>query len=163
MLAVVLWTIMTRDSALPLLRAALFLLAAVPITVIDLRTRRIPDALSLGGLAALAAFDLAARSPAFLESAAAGAFAFLLFWAVRAATKGLGFGDVKYAAMLGFFSGPRLLPLAFFTAAAGALAWALFAVLFRGRPKTERIPFGPFLSLGGLAAACIAHGQGIPG
>lgn len=136
-----------------LLRTAVFLAAGVPVAWIDLRTRRIPDALSLGGLAALFAFDLLSASPELLLSAASALFAFLLFALVRRVTKGLGFGDVKYAALLGFFTGPRLLPAAFLVAAAAGLAYAFAAVRFFGMPRGARAAFGPFLSAGGLVAA----------
>jgi prepilin signal peptidase PulO-like enzyme (type II secretory pathway) len=136
-----------------LARSVLFLSVAVPITVIDLRSYRIPDALSLGGLGLLATVDLAASCPALLWNAAAAAFAFLLFWAVRALTGGLGFGDVKYAALLGWFAGPRLLPAAFFSAAAAGLVYALIALRLHRRKAGDRVAFGPFLSIGGLAAA----------
>jgi len=142
-----------------LLRAAVFLAAALPITVIDLRSRRIPDALSLGGLGLLATVDIAAASPDLPLEAAAALFAFLLFYLVRRVTGGLGFGDVKYAALLGFFAGPRLLPLVFFTAAAGGLIYAFVAARFLKRARDERVAFGPFLSAGGFAAAlCMALG-----
>jgi prepilin signal peptidase PulO-like enzyme (type II secretory pathway) len=135
------------------LRAAVFLAAAIPITVIDLRSRRIPDVLSLGALMILVVFDIVSSAPDFFFSTGTGLFAFLVFWAVRALAGGLGFGDVKYAALLGFFTGPRFLPVAFLVAAAGGLVYALAAILFFGKSKDERIAFGPFLSAGGLAAA----------
>lgn len=136
-----------------ILRAAVFLAAALPAAVIDLRSFRIPDMLSLGGLLALIAFDLATQAPDLPSSAAAGGFSFLLFSLVRKLTGGLGMGDVKYAATLGFFAGPRLLPLALLVAASGGLVYALVVLRLLKRPSPERIAFGPFLSAGGLAAA----------
>lgn len=139
-----------------ILRAFLFLAAAIPAAVTDLRSFKIPDMLSFGGLLALIAFDLATKAPDLPFSAAAGGFSFLLFSLVRKLTRGLGMGDVKYAATLGFFAGPRLLPLALLFAASGGLVFALIIPRLLKRPSPERIAFGPFLSAGGLAAAVFA-------
>jgi len=64
--------------------------------------------------------------------------------------EGLGMGDVKLAAAMGFFLGPfwnvvALVLAVFFGGSAGILQMALG----RRRPGQE-VPFGPFLALGGL-------------
>jgi prepilin signal peptidase PulO-like enzyme (type II secretory pathway) len=136
-----------------LLRSACFLAAALPISWIDLRTRRIPDLLSLGGLGVLLLIDLIINPIGIPAALAGAAFAFFVFWLVRWLTRGLGLGDVKYAALLGYFAGIRLLPVAFLAAAGTGLAFVAVARLFLGMPKDARVAFGPFLSAGGIAAA----------
>jgi len=136
-------------------RISLFCLAAAPITLVDLRERCIPDALSLGGLFALAAWDAAVQPRVIPMEAAAAALGFALFWALRLATRGLGFGDVKYAALIGFFVGLRYWFVAIFVAALGALLYWVFAVYRLRRPPRERIAFAPFLTLGAMAACAL--------
>lgn len=135
-----------------LLRSAGFLAAALPIAWIDARTRRIPDLLSLGGLGVLFLIDLLVDPTGIPAALVGAAFAFLVFWFVRRLTLGLGLGDVKYAALLGYFAGLRLLPVVFLAAAGTGLAFVAVARLLLDMPKDARVAFGPFLSAGGIAA-----------
>ena len=87
--------------------------------------------------------------PAGFEEALAASVAAGGFWAlVRFASGGgLGWGDVKFAAVLGLWLGGRGM------AVAAALAVLLggaasAALLLRGWGKEAALPFGPFLSLG---------------
>lgn len=135
-------------------RLLLFSAAVIPAVVIDLKTRRIPDLLSFGGLLLLGLCDLFTGSPAgFAGSALAAAAAFLLFWLIRRFTGGMGLGDAKLAALVGFLVGPWGLPFALLIAGAGGLVYALVALKFLGRAEGERIPFAPFLAAGGYGAA----------
>jgi prepilin signal peptidase PulO-like enzyme (type II secretory pathway) len=79
---------------------------------------------------------------------AAALFAFALFFCVASGTGGLGFGDVKFAAVIGLVCGfPGVLAALL---AASVLGLAL-SPLFR-RPDGTRlpIPFAPFLCAGTL-------------
>ena len=152
---------MPTEPALPYLRSLLFLAFAAPITLVDLRSRRIPDALSLGGLACLAAFDCFLEPGSLFRDGLAATLAFALFYLIRACTMGLGFGDLKYAALVVFYSG---LPRCFAALAASALA-ALAAFAFaafgsRRRRLAATLPFAPFLTLGALAAAVLELASG---
>ena len=83
------------------------------------------------------------------EDAAEGAFlgGALLFLVREASHGGMGGGDVKYAFVLGLWMGGEKLMLALFLAfLSGSLAALFLTVRRSGR---DRIPFGPFLSLGG--------------
>lgn len=64
---------------------------------------------------------------------------------------GLGMGDVKLLGALGMFLGPYVLLSLFF----GSVFGAVFGLLSgrRGRLADTRIPFGPWLALGGLMTA----------
>jgi prepilin signal peptidase PulO-like enzyme (type II secretory pathway) len=127
----------------------IFVIFSIPISLIDLRSRRIPDLLSFPCFILLffARFLLTPqRLPGCLIAAI---FGMLLFYCVRSSTKGLGLGDVKFAAVIGLFCGfPCLLP-AFLIAALLGIAVALF-LQTGGRPCP--LPFAPFLSVGAIIA-----------
>ena len=136
-----------------LLGLALVLLL-VPITLIDLDHRIIPNKLTLLGavvapaLVALTAPD--ALREHLIAAAAAGGF-FLL--AVLAYPRGMGMGDVKLAAVLGLFLGRAVGPAVFVALVAGTLIGA--AVIARKGAQEGRktaVPFGPFLALGAVVA-----------
>jgi len=129
-----------------------FVLLLVPVTVIDIDFRIIPNKLMiLGTVVALAI--LALTRPGDIPEhliAAVAAGGFLLVAAI-AYPGGMGMGDVKLAFVMGLFLG-RDVGVAML---AGLLAGSLIgaAVMARKGMKQGRktaIPFGPFLALGGL-------------
>jgi leader peptidase (prepilin peptidase)/N-methyltransferase len=136
-----------------LLGLALVLLL-VPITLIDLDHRIIPNRLTLLG-AVVAPTVLALTAPDaipehLIAASAAGGF-FLL--AAFAYPRGMGMGDVKLAAVLGLFLGRAVAPAIFVALVAGTLVGA--AVIARKGALEGRktaVPFGPFLALGAVVA-----------
>lgn len=134
-----------------LLGVALVLLL-VPITLIDLDCRRIPNVLTASG-AVLALLLVAALEPGKLSEhaiAGLGAGGFLLA-AVLAYPRGMGLGDVKLAAVLGLFLGRAVAPAMMVALVAGTLAGVLvMARLGVAEGRRTKLPFGPFLALGGL-------------
>lgn len=122
------------------------------LTLIDLRTSRLPDPLvaatAVGGLllSALAGVER------LLAGVVAAGTAFLILEALRRAflrfrgRGGLGGGDVKLLAALGLWLG-AMTPLAL--ALAALLGLLQVTVL---RPKDGRIAFGPALAFAGFAA-----------
>lgn len=138
-----------RSDALP---GIVLVLLLVPITLIDLEHRIIPNKLT--GLGSLLALGLLAvlRPDALVEHLVAGLAAggFLLL-AALAYPGGMGMGDVKLAGMLGLFLGAAVGPAMLLALLAGSLAGA--AVIARkgaAEGRKTAIPFGPFLALGGL-------------
>lgn len=134
------------------LRFALFALISIPASIIDIRTRKIPNLLVIAGL--LAAFGSAVPPPSRIVSTLLGGVAGLvLFLGVWYLAKGgLGMGDVKYASYIGASTGIAMLPVALFVSAAFALFSALVLLAARRATMRSRLPFAPFLSAGGLAA-----------
>lgn len=94
--------------------------------VTDLRTRKIPNALTLGGACAALAYSLGVAGMSGLGMSTAGWGAGLAVFLPFFLLGGLGAGDVKLMACLGAWLGPRL---AVWTAIYGALAGGLLAIV----------------------------------
>ncbi len=118
------------------------------IAVIDLKTLRIPDGLSLPLVAAGLLF--AATGPRAgladgLIGAGAGFLVLALFGEIffrLRQIEGLGLGDAKLFAAAGAWLGWQSLPAVLLLASTGGLLWALT------RPRTQPIAFGPWIALG---------------
>jgi leader peptidase (prepilin peptidase)/N-methyltransferase len=147
--AVVLARHSTHDRVLGLTLTAIL----VPVALIDLERRIIPNKIT--GPAALAAvvLGLIVKPSGVPEQLIAGAAAggFLLVFAL-AYPRGLGMGDVKLAGVMGLYLGrsvgPALLIGLLAAAVVGGVVIARIGV--RAGRKTA-LPFGPFLALGGVA------------
>jgi leader peptidase (prepilin peptidase)/N-methyltransferase len=127
------------------------------IAVIDQRRMIIPDELNglafIIGLVAAGVGADSASAIAILQALLRASVMFALFCAFRVGfrrlrgVEGMGFGDVKLAAVAGVWLDWAFLPVAVEIAALSALAVALYA-RFRGHgfdPKA-RLPFGAFFA-----------------
>ena len=129
-------------------------LLLVPVTLIDLDHRIIPNRLMLIGAVLAPAIVLLTEPDAIAEhliAAAAGGGFFLL--AALAYPRGMGMGDVKLAAVLGLFLGRSVAPAVFLALMSGTLVGA--AIIARKGAREGRktaVPFGPFLALGAVVA-----------
>lgn len=143
---------------MPALQLALLSGVLAVVTVVDVRTRTIPD----GATALLAVVGLlfaAMESVAALQWAVlSGAAYLLLFWSIRqghfrmTGRIGMGLGDVKLAGAAGLWLTPALLPAFMGVAALSALlSIGAYAAVAGADVLSRRIPFGPFLALGLLA------------
>jgi len=149
------------------LPAYLYLAAiGMALALIDLDTRRLPDAIVLpsylvGGVLLTAASAGTSDWQALLRAGigAAALFVFyLLAWLVY--PPGMGLGDVKLAGVLGMY----LAWLGWGTFAVGAFSafllggvYGVAAILVGGGGRKTRIPFGPWMILG--AAVGIGWGE----
>jgi len=129
-----------------------FVLVLVPIALIDLDHRLIPNKLTLPGATLAVVLVALTRSDALVEHLIAGLAAggFLLVAAI-AHPAGMGMGDVKLAAVMGLFLGRAVGPAMFVALIAGSVVGAL--IIARKGAKEGRktaIPFGPYLAFGGL-------------
>jgi leader peptidase (prepilin peptidase)/N-methyltransferase len=131
--------------------AGVLLVALVPVVVIDLRHRLIPDAVVLPAAAAALAAAVAADPGRWWEpvGAAGGAAGFLLApWLVR--PEAMGLGDVKLALAMGAALGAAVVP-ALAAAFAGAAAAGVALAARHGRAaRRMAVPFGPFLAGGAV-------------
>ena len=128
-----------------------FVLLLVPVAVIDIDHRIIPNKLMLLGtvvaLGLLAATDPGAIPEHLIAGFAAGGF---LLAAAVARPGGMGMGDVKLALLLGVALG-RTVPVALMVGTISALVpSAVLFVRHGSAARKMKIPFGPFLALGGL-------------
>jgi len=76
-------------------------------------------------------------------------YGFFYFLHVLTKGKGMGFGDVKLAFVMGFFLGwPRAIVSLYTAFIVGAVAGIIVIVFFKKKRKNRLIPFGPFMILG---------------
>lgn len=142
---------------LPLLIFTLFGGLLIVQSTIDLESFILPDIMTLpGGAAALicAPLFLGLSWVDSLVGAVAGAGFFLLLqkgYKLAKGVEGMGTGDIKLMFLLGALLGWQALPLVIFLAALAGLAISLIFMLGKeSRGMQAAIPFGPFLSLGGM-------------
>jgi leader peptidase (prepilin peptidase) / N-methyltransferase len=142
------------DDALHLVLGLLLVTTLVPLTLVDLDRRLIPNKITLpASVAAIAAavlLDASFVPEQLIAGVAAGSF-FLL--AALAYPRGMGMGDVKLAGMLGLYLGRAVAPALFIALVAGVVVGA--AIIARkgaAEGRKTAVPFGPFLALGGVAA-----------
>jgi len=143
----------------------IFTAAGIALTMIDLDVQRLPNAIVLPLypilLATLAtgAF-LADDASALLRAVIGGAALYALYYVLAFSyPAGMGFGDVKLAGLigmvLGFISYPALIIGAFAAFLLGGILG--IALIARNRQARKRkIPFGPFMVLGALAAIFVS-------
>ena len=126
----------------------------VPVALIDLDHRIIPNRITGPAAAVAVVIGLVTRPAGVPEQLIAGAAAagFLLVFAL-AYPAGMGMGDVKLAGVLGLFLDPPVAVAILVAVIVGAVAGGL--VIARRGVKEGRktgIPFGPFLAVGGVVA-----------
>lgn len=146
--------VLTHSSTAGIALSVTLILILVPAALIDLEHRIIPNRLTgLGAILALVlgtVLDPSGEPARLAAGAAAGGF-FLL--AALAYPRGMGMGDVKLAGVMGLFLG---------SAVAGGLLVGLVAGVIAGvvvmarkgvvAGRKTKVPFGPFLALGGIVA-----------
>jgi leader peptidase (prepilin peptidase) / N-methyltransferase len=134
--------------------ALAFTLLLVPVTVIDIDFRIIPNTLMIAGtvaaLALLVAFDSSAIPEHVIAAFAAGGF---LLAAVLVYPRGMGLGDVKLAFVMGLFLGQEVGVAMFVALVTGSIVgMGVIAVKGAKLGRKTAIPFGPFLALGSYVA-----------
>jgi leader peptidase (prepilin peptidase) / N-methyltransferase len=142
------------DDALDVALGLLLVTALVPITLIDLEHRLIPNRITapaaVAALVAIVALDTGFLVEALVAAGAAGGF-FLL--AAIASPRGMGMGDVKLVAMLGLYLGRAVGPAILLALVVGVVVgMAIIARKGATAGRKTAVPFGPFLALGGLVA-----------
>lgn len=156
-----------RFGADPVLPAYLYLVAVgVTLSLVDLRSHRLPNALNLpsypiaAGLLGAAAL-VGSGSGSLARALLGGAASYLLYLALRLASpRGVGFGDVKLAGVLGMYGGWlgwSVWTLSLLTASlyAGAVGLVLLALGRAG--LRSRVAMGPCLVAGALTAALVGQ------
>ncbi|WP_372015833.1 prepilin peptidase [Pseudoxanthomonas sp. 10H] len=129
-----------------------FLVAA---SGIDLRTRLLPDSLTLplmwlGLVASLDNLFIPAK-PALLGAIVGYVSLWSVWWLFKQVTgkEGMGHGDFKLLAALGAWVGLKgVLPVILLSSLLGAVIGAAW-LAYRGRNRATHIPFGPYLAIAG--------------
>jgi leader peptidase (prepilin peptidase)/N-methyltransferase len=150
----------TQDETIRIVLGLLLVTTLVPVTLIDLDTRRIPNAVTLpSALAALAA-GLALDLDFVPEQLIAGAAAFAFFFlAATLYPRGMGMGDVKLAGVLGLYLGRAVAPAIFIALITGVVVGiVIIARVGQAAGRKTAVPFGPFLALGGIIAFFVGDG-----
>jgi leader peptidase (prepilin peptidase)/N-methyltransferase len=151
--------LVARDDAIGIALGLILVTALVPIVLIDLDRRLIPNKIT--GPAALAAIvaGLAADThfvPEQLISAAAAGGFFLA--AALAYPRGMGMGDVKLTALLGLCLGREVAPAVLIALVAGVFVGGIvIARLGAKEGRKTAVPFGPFLAIGGIVSLFAGH------
>jgi leader peptidase (prepilin peptidase)/N-methyltransferase len=132
----------------------------VPMTLIDLEHRLIPNKLTAPFAVLAIALGLALDASFVPEQLIAGAAAggFFLLAAV-AHPKGMGMGDVKLAGVLGLYLGRAVAPAIFVALITGVVV-GMAIIARKGTTEGRRtaVPFGPFLAVGALVAFFAGNG-----
>ncbi len=144
----------TQDEALRVALGLLLVTTLVPVTLIDLDTRLIPNRITLPAAVAALAAGLLLDIEFVPEQLIAGAAAFAFFFlAALLYPRGMGMGDVKLAGVLGLYLGRAVAPAIFLALIAGVVVGlVIMARVGQAQGRKTAVPFGPFLALGGLVA-----------
>lgn len=140
---------------MPTLSLVTVLICSIPLVVIDIRERRLPNSLNalvaLGGVAghAIRSISTHAWQPvtASLLAGLVGLGFMLMLWGVSRG--GLGMGDVKLIGALGCAIA-NVMAIFMTVAIAFSIAalWALANLVRRPSTRQSRLAFGPFILLG---------------
>ena len=132
------------------------LCSLIVIFFIDLDHQIIPDSLTIIAVIAAALIHLIEPNTLSLQNyivSALGGAGFFAFLILITKGRGMGWGDVKFAAFMGIFLGyPRIISSLYFAFLTGAFVSAIL-IIRRRKKFGQTVPFGPFLILGTLFAA----------
>ena len=144
--------------SLLLVSRLLFAAALIALFAIDLEHQRLPDAITLPGIAAGLLFSLL-LPPGFRDALVGAAvgygslwFIAELWWRLRH-VDAMGGGDLKMLAMVGAFLGWKMVIVTF---AISSIVGGLFAVVLlaaRRTTMTTAVPYGTFLAIAAFAAS----------
>lgn len=127
--------------------------ALVAVAFIDLDHFIIPDVITIPGTVAGFAcawlfLPVAALDPVYGFAAGFGIF----FVIALLAPGGMGGGDIKLMGMVGAFLGLKGALITIFLGSCVGAAFGLAGMLFYGKGRKSKIPFGPYLVVGALIA-----------
>lgn len=145
------------DDTAPLVLGLVLTTFLIPIAFIDLDVQRIPNALTLPAAVLAVVLGTALDPGGEVERLIAGAAA-ALFLGIPAFInpRGMGMGDAKLTGVMGLYLGAEVAPAILIGLLAGVVASVVIvARVGMGEARRTRIPFGPFLALGGVTAVLV--------
>lgn len=138
---------------------AVFCSSLLVITFVDLEFQIIPDRITLPGIViGIVAGSMLMPDP-FMRTTLLGYKASVIgllsgggfFYLVAVLSRGgMGGGDIKMMAMVGALMGWKTVLLTTFLGSLSGSLVGIFLMIFRGRGRKAKIPFGPFLALGAV-------------
>ena len=137
--------------------AAIFLAGLVALSIIDIEEQLLPD-IVLAPLFCLGLAFHGVYGSGVLGATLGAGGGYAALWLIRegyrlyAGIEGMGFGDVKFAGVLGAWLGINALPAMFAIAFASGVAITLPLLLRSHAGRHVAVPFGPFLAFSG---ACL--------
>ena len=140
-----------------------FTWALIALTFIDLDTQLLPDDITLpllwAGLLANAFGAIVDLRSAVIGAAAGYLLLWSVYWAFRLAAgkEGMGYGDFKLLAAIGAWAGWQVLPVVVIVSATLGAVIGSAALALSRRGMDARIPFGPYLAVGGLVGLLWGH------
>jgi leader peptidase (prepilin peptidase)/N-methyltransferase len=155
--ALVVAVVLVKHSASGIVLGLVLVGILVPIALIDLEHRVIPNVILAPAAIAAVVIGLALNPSGVPEQLIAGAAAggFLLLFAL-AYPRGMGMGDVKLAAVMGLFLGRSVAVAILVAVIAGTIVGgAIMARQGVAKGRKTAVPFGPFLALGGVVALLV--------
>lgn len=136
----------------------MFFSIVIIITFIDIDVQLIPNNLLIISILPIIAFILINQSNSYLNHINGAVLLALLFLIIGYVGKliykvdSMGMGDVKYAGVIGLLLGWEKGILAFVIAFFSAAAIIVIMSMYKKLSRKQRIPFGPFLSIGCFVA-----------
>lgn len=121
---------------------------SIVISIIDIKSYRIPDILLLILSFILIFSDFFKGYNFVLNNLLSAAIIFIIFFAIYYFIGSMGFGDVKYAAVLAYGLGIKYIYISILIATISGLLLYLAGYLVLGWNKKTKIPFAPLLSTG---------------
>jgi leader peptidase (prepilin peptidase)/N-methyltransferase len=131
-----------------------FIFFCITISLVDIKTYRIPDWLLVSAWLVMLLFDIHKDTLFFSERLGCACLSYVVFYFIFIFKGGLGFGDVKLAAFLGYVM--SLNSIIVFYAALVILCMVLYFTgkfIYRWKNNTK-LPFAPLL----CAASSLAMG-----
>ena len=135
-------------------------LGFIIIFFIDLEHFIIPDVITfpLMALGFIKSFDpnLNSMFPNYIISMVGGIFGYVIIWAIIYFYKqvrkkeGMGLGDAKLLAVIGFWFGIQSIPFVIFFSSTIALISVVPALINKSKKMSSQIPFGPYIIAGNL-------------
>ncbi len=131
----------------------------IAITFIDIDFQIIPDKITIPGIfIGLITGSLFLPDPfmrysvlGFKSSIIGFTIGGTIYYAIAVISKGgMGGGDIKMMAMVGSFMGWKSVLLTTFIGSLTGSLFGLFLIIFKGKGRKTKVPFGPFLALGTL-------------
>ena len=132
--------------------------AMLALTFIDLDTQLLPDDITLPllwiGLVANVFGTFTDLNSAVLGAVGGYMILWTVYWGFRliARKEGMGFGDFKLLAAIGAWTGWQVLPVVIVISAGVGVVIGSLSLWLAKKGVDTRIPFGPYLALGGIVA-----------